>query len=373
MKILYYTFQYLGSNNSGISKKIQAQVSSLKRLGNEVDFCCLGVQDNTICYLVNGNPVAKHGTGMYGKISTYLRYHELVEFILKQKYDLMYIRYTHNASPLYNKMLKEIHNAHIKILMEIPTFPYDGEHDKGVFMMVKNYFERRSRNNLYKYVYRIINYNNELEIFGIKTINISNAIDVDAIRVRSVKKHSGIGLLGVAVLDFWHGYDRLIRGLGDYYASNAINKEIIVFRIIGPGDNYISQYNDLAKRLGVEKHVQCLGAKSTDDMNDFFDISDCAIGSLGRHRMNIVRLKALKNVEYAMRGIPFIYSEENADFDIQPYVLKMPSDETPIDVKKLLQFIKQTKFSPSEIRNSVEHKLSWDKQMQIVMETIKKE
>lgn len=48
------------------------------------------------------------------------------------------------------------------------------------------------------------------------------------------------------------------------------------------------------------------------------------IASLGRHRNGITRIKTLKNREYAARGIPFVYSENDSDFDGMPYVMKAP-------------------------------------------------
>ena len=70
----------------------------------------------------------------------------------------------------------------------------------------------------------------------------------------------------------------------------------------------------------------------------------------------------MKNVEYAMRGIPMVYSESNTDFDGRPYVLRVPADDTDIDVKLLCDFVKQLKMTPSEIHDSVSD-FTWDNQM----------
>ena len=75
----------------------------------------------------------------------------------------------------------------------------------------------------------------------------------------------------------------------------------------------------------------------------------------------------MKNREYATRGIPFIYSEQDSDFDNQPYVIKAQPDESPIDVQQILDFIDHHQFKPEDIRKTVE-KLSWKNQMQIVID-----
>ena len=66
------------------------------------------------------------------------------------------------------------------------------------------------------------------------------------------------------------------------------------------------------------------------ELDELFDLADFAIGSLARHRSHIDKIKTLKNREYAARGIPFIYSETDEDFDRMPYILKAPADESAI-------------------------------------------
>ena len=112
----------------------------------------------------------------------------------------------------------------------------------------------------------------------------------------------------------------------------------------------------------VIKHGKLFGHQ----LDAVFDQCVFAIGSLGRHRSGITDIKTLKNREYAARGIPFIYSENDSDFDHQPYILKAPADESPISIRQILDFIDHQPLSPSTIRSSVEH-LSWKNQMEIVI------
>ena len=78
-------------------------------------------------------------------------------------------------------------------------------------------------------------------------------------------------------------------------------------------------------------------------------------------------IKTLKNREYATRGIPFIYSETDSDFDNKPYVLKASPDDSPINVMEILDFISHNQLLPQEIRKTVEG-LSWQIQMRRVVE-----
>ena len=104
-------------------------------------------------------------------------------------------------------------------------------------------------------------------------------------------------------------------------------------------------------------------------MDKLFENADLAIGSLGRHRSGITYIKTLKNREYAARGLAFIYSETDEDFDQKPYVWRVSPNESPVDILKLIDFQRSQTMSPQEIRESVQS-LSWTSQMQKVINEI---
>jgi hypothetical protein len=122
-------------------------------------------------------------------------------------------------------------------------------------------------------------------------------------------------------------------------------------------------------QFNLQKNVVLHGPLWGEELDAIFNRADFAIGSLGRHRSGIQVIKTLKNREYAARGIPFIYSESDADFDGQPYVLKASPDESAIDITKILEFLKKEKFDPACIRNSILD-LSWAEQMNKVLQAI---
>ena len=119
----------------------------------------------------------------------------------------------------------------------------------------------------------------------------------------------------------------------------------------------------------LEPYVVLHGQQHGEQLDKIFEQSDFAIGSLARHRSGITVIKTLKNREYAARGIPFIYSETDTDFDDKPYVLKASADETPIRIETILEFYHRQEWDSGEIRQSVNH-LSWKSQMQKVVNDI---
>ena len=137
------------------------------------------------------------------------------------------------------------------------------------------------------------------------------------------------------------------------------------------GTNHVPGFATLIKQYGIEEYVIFHGQLFGDALTDVFNKCQFAIGSLARHRSSITHIKTLKNREYAGRGIPFIYSECDSDFDSQPYVLKATPDESPIKIQSIVDFLGQLNIQPNAIRNSVE-KLSWKNQMQIVLDQCEK-
>lgn len=127
----------------------------------------------------------------------------------------------------------------------------------------------------------------------------------------------------------------------------------------------------IIKQNALEPYVILYGNMHGNDLDQLFSKADMGIGSLGRHRSGITHIKTLKNREYAARGIPFVYSEIDADFDHCNYVLKVPANETPINIHELISFYHSQSWNINVIRHSVEN-LSWKMQMQkVINETYK--
>jgi hypothetical protein len=176
-------------------------------------------------------------------------------------------------------------------------------------------------------------------------------------------------LIGVAEIHPWHGFDRVIKGFAEYYSKPQ--DVIVKFHIVGYF--FFNHDEDMFKQMIYDNHLEeyiiLHGKKHGAELDKIFDECNFGIGSLGRHRVGIDKIKTLKNREYAARGIPFIYSETDQDFDNKEFIMKAPADETPIDIKRIITFYKDLTLSPTEIRNSIKH-LSWDNQMKKVVDNV---
>lgn len=128
-------------------------------------------------------------------------------------------------------------------------------------------------------------------------------------------------------------------------------------------------FKPLIEKYGLQDKIIFHGTLFGQELDEVFNQCQFAIGSLGRHRSGITVIKTLKNREYATRGIPFIYSEQDSDFDHQPYVLKAPADESPIDIQQIIDFLNNFSMQPEDIRKTVEP-LQWKYQMQKVVDAV---
>ena len=282
----------------------------------------------------------------------------------------MYIRSNHNASPFTINMVKRMKKHGAKVVMEIPTFPYDSEYKaQGISRQI--FQDKLFRNQLAKHLDAIVTFSDYTEIFGQKTIRISNGIDFNSVKIKSSVNDTsqGINLIGVAEIHEWHGFDRIVKGLVEYY-SNPQNY-IVRFHVVGYffSDEGEKVFKNLIASHNMEQYVILHGKKHGEELDELFNQCDFGIGSLGRHRVGIQKIKTLKNREYAARGIPFIYSETDSDFDQKPYVLKAPADETPVDINNIISFYQQLSMTPIEIRESIED-LSWRNQMEKVLKSV---
>ena len=225
----------------------------------------------------------------------------------------------------------------------------------------------------------MVTFSDAKEIFGQRTINISNGVDFDSIPLHqpSAISHqpSELHLIGVAEVHPWHAFDRVVAGIGEYYShqSSAISHQLdVYFHIVGGVHPYHMKiyFTPLLEKYPyIKDKVLFHGQLFGKELDDVFSQCQFAIGSLGRHRSGITIIKTLKNREYATRGIPFIYSEQDSDFDHQPYIIKAPADESPIDIQLIIDFVQNFKMAPEDIRKTV-GPLQWKFQMKKVVDAV---
>jgi len=367
-KVLFLIFHGFDPNN-GISKKISYQVDAFKKCGMNVHLCYMDEKD-TKKRIIDGDVIADYGNGLLSKILKRTDFSAISNYVKKNQIDLVYIRSNHNANLFTINMVKKMKAYGAKVVMEIPTYPYDIEYKaQGISRQI--FQDKIFRNQLAKYLDAIVTFSDFDKIFGQRTIKISNGIDFDSVKMKTTINDTSkeLNLIGVAEIHEWHGFDRIVRGLADYYSKPQ--DYLVEFHVIGYffSKEIEDEFRKIISDNHMENYVILYGKKHGTELDNLFDKCDFGIGSLGRHRVGIDKIKTLKNREYAARGIPFIYSETDSDFDPKPYVLKAPADESPIEIQRIIDFYKRNTMSPIEIRESITD-LSWKKQMELVIKEV---
>lgn len=380
MKILFLVYHGFDPA-SGITKKIHAQIKGLRQNGHEVHVCTYDHGENGhMCRFIDNVAIEDYGTGTCAAIRQRVSYGSIYKYCIEQNVDLVYARSYMNATPPLTRFFRKLRKAGVKSVMEIPTYPYDQEY-KGYDwnQQVRLCIDKLCRHALARQFDRIITFSDEERIFGTETIRISNGIDLDEIPLHKTGQDCSreVHIVAVAEVHTWHGFDRFIYGLGEYYQKyGGKPQRDVVFHIVGQvwpslmnGTAQAPGFAPYINKYGIADKVVFHGKLFGRELDAVFDKCVFAVGSLARHRSGITVIKTLKNREYACRGIPFVYSEYDADFEKQPYIMKVPADETPVNIEDILHFIDGFDMAPIEIRKTVEH-LSWRLQMKEVLDRL---
>ena len=353
------TLEYISfAPPAGIDKKIKGQINALKK------------------YKIEGYPT-------YIKGRFVLSYLHAIFKLLSSKADIIYIR---NLGPFMFILIPALKLLrHTKMLiLELPTPLFatyheikDNPHRNKLINIVRTVLFNLSFPLVLKYFDILVEYGDEDLKYksGLdgKIIKITNGVSLEDIPLRrSYVPHDGLCLIGVANIAFWHGYDRVLLGMGRYYARTPTIK--VQFHVVGDGPEKPSLV-DLAKSLDIEEYVIFHGKLMGKDLDDIYNYCDIGIGSLGLHRESFPTATTLKAREYCARGIPFILSNKDPDFSEDlPFVYYVSSDDAPVQISNIVKFWETTIERIPKIfitmRVYARRRLTWDTRMGIIARRI---
>ncbi|MFV0556981.1 MAG: glycosyltransferase [Lactovum sp.] len=275
-------------------------------------------------------------------------YRHLIPFFSKQYYntdidwakkDVVYLRHGPVVDQSMIHLLKKIKKENPKILtvLEVATYPYIHEYPfyMRVLIQSKEFF---TLSKLKKYVDRIVTYTDDEEIFDIPCINIHNSYEFPkALEVSEDKSKDKLSMIAAASLMPYHGYDRLLMGMANYYRYPE-NKRKLHFTLIGEG-KVLDSYKEIVKKYNLSDYVEFTGRKAKEELSFYYKKADLAIGSLGFSRIKLLKASPLKTKEYMAYGLPFIYAyTDDQAIEESDYFMKFTRDESPIDILELLKF-----------------------------------
>lgn len=355
--MLYICYENLNDRGFiGIKKKVLAQCQAFKK---EFDTVYYTIFAGQVLYLMDNDTVIDKEFAVTKQMCN--------EIILKwlEKYNLKktYIRYS--LSDLwFIEFLKELKKNGIKSVLEFPTIPYDNEG-----WIIRPEEDKYYREELHKYVDYCTTYANYKTVFNIPCIPLLNGVDIEEQTKKKYRKQDGtIILLSISSLVKWNGYERIIQGLKNYYLSGG--EKNIIYNIVGEGDQ-LQYYKRITREYQLEKHVVFHGRLDGQKLDDIYDKSDLAIGSLGFYKIELWTNSSIKLGEYCARGIPFIYGYEDPLFNEDDYFRhQVSNDAVPVDMEEVIEFY-NTMYDGRNFINDMRQyallHLTWDKILQPVI------
>lgn len=365
------------NNSSGIEKKMMGQILAFEKLGHTVYYTYF--EDNYVWLATTDGQKEALVPYQDGICGMYLANERAVRKAIEKddiKFSLFYMR-KGMASGWHISTLKKLNKKRILVIEEIPTFPYDEElkKTKGIGLKIYLFFDKLYRNRLKKYIDYVVTYSEDDYIFGIPCICINNGIDVSDIPKRSkLQKCKKIRIVSVSAMYYWHGYERLIRGIHQYYnAEKNDDKADIQVDMIGDGP-CLEEWKQLVKELGLEKKVVFHGAKHGEELDAILSEADIAVGSLGLYKKNLQKASELKIREYCARGIPFVLACQDLGLTgLDDYVFRVENSDKSIDIAELVQFansIKDYSLCTDEMREYAKKEFDWTLQIKKILHVL---
>lgn len=321
------------SPHDGISKKIISQASALAEQGEKTLLGCLyGENPSLLSIDFNGEITVlevMNNCKSIGRTSgyTYIRQcRSLILFIKNNEKILecnrLYIRHMLPSIGLLN-FLRCSKRKKIKIVYEVPTFPYYLEQFNEAHNKFKTIIRLVIETIFWPFIYLFIDKlaivrcrSNSLNLN--KMIDIKNGISLSSIhdkKVHGLKELNTFNIIGVGTIYKYHGYDKIISAIknNNGYVDNGKRK--IVFYIVGESEE-INRLRKMTNKLKLQNHVIFCGKKFGSELEEIYSKADFAVGTLKLSLRKANIDTAIKNIEYINHNLPIVTS--GIIFDVKP-------------------------------------------------------
>lgn len=328
-RMVYVSFENSENRASGVNKKITGQMNAFENHGYTVDLAA--VHGKGIAYFkeTNAPVVVRSKTIPRITLCSWVSNHA-------SDYDVAYIRFQF-FSPDVLHMVKTLKKTGVIVIMEIPTFPYVNElKEQGLKGIPKRIIDSSFGSFCAKYIDVFASPLYGDTILGKKAIEIYNGIDTERVISRKPQKNDTIDLLAVAMMAPWHGYDRMIEGIHDYYQNGGVRN--VILHLVGEGAA-TPGYQQLIEKYSLQEHVIQHGKKSGQELDSMYDIADIGVGSLATVLKKIYKTNTLKVLEYMAKGLPVICEEGEVGIPKDSkYRMTIVSDQSAVDIEEVVRF-----------------------------------
>ena len=338
--LLYIAMINIDDDTDGVKKKVFMQCDALSEYYISISIACYKKNEPGI-YNFNTKEFMpfKRLSKLIPRRLVYLR--GLRKHLLKTNYGTSYIRYSYFDLSFY-RVITLLSKKKTRLFLEIPSFPikYPEIRLKTLIrypIFLQDFLFRKKAIRKFDKILSIGA--PQKKIYGDTTINIPNGIDRKPVDYHNNSYNfKDLRILCLANMYYHQGYDRLIEGLSNYYNENEDSIVQVFIDFVGDGP-LLQHYVNLTKKRNLEKFIVFHGKQTNEKINKITSNVNLACGPLGLHRLGFDYASPLKTKEYMLKGIPFIYSYVEISLDENfPYVLKLPADESPISISKVISF-----------------------------------
>lgn len=308
---------------AGVGKKIRYQIAAFQKAGIECSFIPIRVYYQS-----------KWGNRILSRFP-FGHLYDWSPLVKAKDADFLYIRKI-KIDYYFLKALKTVKKeGKARILFEFPTYPYYREFlgfDK-LYLMKDRLWRRR----VFQYVDRVFLYGTPDQELECDYTPLKNAIHLSDIpgKCHAENELEEIQMISVSTMRFWHGYDRLIEGLKKYYESDPGIQVKVHMVGFGPEEK---RYREMVENYHLTQYVVFYGKKTGKELDDIYNLADVGLEGFGFHRKGLMSSTSLKSLEYGAKGIPFVTSTPNDNYDATDFICMMEADESAVDIQRIVDF-----------------------------------
>lgn len=315
MRIAYVSLHWPRTRISGVGKKIVRQISAWTAAGHEVQLFMHSVQPIMDAPLIAGEyffyPEGGRMKGEWGRIHAARR---LLDAVRLYQPDVIYLRYGMYVYPIHRLALIA------PLVEEITTNDLIQHEGLG---MIYSLYNRLTRKIILRRTSGLVCLSNELAnfpfnaVFQKPTRVIGDGIDMENIQPLPAPNNYQPQLVFIGSPgSLWQGVDKL-PFLAQVFPDMGIH-------VIG--------YDHIEGVNSLPENMKLYGYLKLEEYKKVLAGMDCAIGSLGLHRIKLSESSPLKTRECLALGLPMVLPYKDTDLDDLEcdFLLKIPNKEDNI-------------------------------------------
>lgn len=365
MASILFVMRYPLHKGDNLKSKFDGQMAAARALGHQAYF--IGWDDRAFWLMGGDEPQRLTGAGLtcapgYEHTLFFVHLARAVSAAVRlRSFDVVYLRFMSYFGGIV-PALCAAKAAGAKLVVEHPTYPFENGKvtswlRKPVFWYCGRVFARVVP---MIDLYALIGEPCGGTLDGRPAVNIQNGVDTSLLPLHAPRADApDVGILALASMSFWQGYDRLIRSLAEYRGETPVT----LYLVGGEGDGSLAQWKRLADTLGLGARVQFYPPTYGAELDALIARCDIGVGQLGLYRKRQSINVPLKLREYMARGLPFLYTPVAPGIPDEPrYCMSLPNDDSPIDMSAVAAFALRAKRdadAPVEMRRYAEEHMSW--------------